>query len=85
MLLLSVCVVGNNDDCLEITIKWRYRHTSTILKKKGRKLENKMVGMENWKNSLSMKGYFVVINGEDHITYRGCPFTALFVEKSGLC
>ena len=32
-----------------------------------RKFEKKMAGMESWKNSLSMKGYFVVINGEDHI------------------
>ena len=56
------------------------------------KLEKKMAGMESWKNSLSMKGYFVGINGEDHIAVALLlhPWNAAhaaacapFAEKSG--
>ena len=36
-------------------------------KKVDGKLEKRLPGMKSWNYSLSMKGYFVVINGEDHI------------------
>ena len=28
---ISVCVIGNYEDCLEIPIKWQYRHASMII------------------------------------------------------
>ena len=63
-------------------------------KKVDGKLEKRLPGMKSWNYSLSMKGYFVVINGEDHITVAllllrwntaHATVCARFAEKSGPC